>query len=267
MPCIICSFPMHYFFSKQIKGYNLTNPFDYWKCENCGFVISKTHAELSRSDWEKINHLYHSSYQGKDLNPDDLGWIERLQSQAAVLSDLIHIGLLDAADKWLDFACGDGKLSSILKESYDLILLNYDRYMPARKGFLTDNELREKAFDLVITTSVFEHLTKREDYDFIESLVSDDGILGLHTVVCENVPCDPSWFYLLPVHCAFHTNRSMSILFQQWGYKASIYNVDARLWLWFKTNCRKVRAIVNRANVRPKGPEYIYKDGFVDYWK
>jgi hypothetical protein len=92
--------------------------------------------------------------------------------------------------------------------------------------------------------------------------------MGLHTVVCENIPLDPTWFYLLPVHCAFHTNRSMEILLQQWGFKSSLYNIDARLWLFFKSKSNEIEAIIHKANERVASkPKYIFKRGFVNYWK
>jgi hypothetical protein len=266
LKCIICNAPMAFFLSRYFGIYGLDGV-DYWKCQACGFVISKTHLELSEPDWMRLNTEYHRSYQGLDFNPDDERWISRLHAQADVISDLARIGILDSRTKWLDFACGDGKLSSFLKSKHGLTLLKYDRYMPAQPGFLSDRDMVFERFDFVITTSVFEHLTKREDFDYIGSLVSEEGIMGLHTLVCESIPCDPSWFYFVPVHCAFHTNKSMSILFSQWGYGVSIYNVESRMWLWFKSRCKETQAIIEKANERLTGPKYIYKKGFVDYWK
>jgi cyclopropane fatty-acyl-phospholipid synthase-like methyltransferase len=48
------------------------------------------------------------------------------------------------------------------------------------------------SFDFVISTSVFEHLTLREHFDGINKLVYEHGVLGLHTLVRENIPCDPA---------------------------------------------------------------------------
>ncbi len=266
MKCLICSSPMQFFFSKKYDSFDL-GEVEYWKCNGCGFTLSKTHAEMSADTWQRLNYQYHSTYQGNEISPDDPKWIARLNTQAAVISDLADIGLLDTKGRWLDFACGDGKLSDILKEHYDLELLKYDRYMRDAQGFLDDEALVKGSFDFVITTSVFEHFTRRTDFDLVESLVSADGVLGLHTLVCEDVPPDPSWFYLLPVHCAFHTNKSMSILFKQWGYRASIYNVEAQLWLWFRTDPEEIQSIAIKANLRESRPKYVYKADFVDYWK
>ncbi|MGD0276017.1 MAG: methyltransferase domain-containing protein [Syntrophales bacterium] len=265
MRCVICNSSMAYYFSKDFNAFGLTKV-DYWRCPNCGFSMSKTHADMSVSEWTSLNHEYHSTYQGKDVNPDDLRWIARLQSQATVLGDAAIIGLLKGDGQWLDYACGDGKLSELLRNEGHT-LLKYDRYMPRREDYLNDDEINPGRFDFVLTTSVFEHFTLREQFDSVEALVSDNGVLGLHTLVCESIPCDASWFYLLPVHCSFHTNKSMSLLFEQWAYASSVYNVDSRLWLWFKQSVSDIQEYVEYANRRPNGPSYIIKNGFVDYWK
>jgi hypothetical protein len=269
---------MRFYFSKNlIKDYQLELDFvkiggldnvRYVKCEHCGFVLSETHAKLSTEEYEYLNQYFHSRYQGSDGNPDDPRWKERITSQSALIADMVELGLLDKNGHRLDYACGDGSLSEELHESFGIELLCYDKYMHSGNiRYLTDDELKKNNFDLVITTSVFEHLLKREYFDEINSLVSKNGVMGLHTMVRETIPRDPTWFYLLPVHCAFHTNKSMSILFNQWKYQCSIYNVEARIWFWFKSDPDKVESIIQNANKRTGKPLYIFKRGFVDYWK
>lgn len=265
MTCIICRGQTRYYFSKTFNAFRLSRV-DYWRCEECGFTFSKTHVEMTAEEWTLLNIEYHSSYQGSERNVDDPHWIARLTSQAGVLSDAAQIGLLNAGGRWLDYACGDGRLSQLVqKEGHSL--LKFDQYMSRQGGYLADRDLSAGGFDLVLTTSVFEHFTRREQFDSVEALVSHRGVLGLHTLVCERVPCDPHWFYLLPVHCAFHTNESMRRLFDQWGYVSSVYNVDARLWLWFRVPSEILRQQIESATGRRDPPDYIIKAGFVDYWK
>lgn len=257
---------MHFFLTKEFHACGL-DTVDYWQCDQCGFVISKTHVEMDPASWERVNFECHASYQGKESDPRDLKWQARLQHQARMLNDVQAIGLLDRKGRWLDYACGDAKLSSLLHTRHGLTLLNYERYMPKKSSFIDETELGPGRFDFVITTSVFEHFACREQFDFVHALLSAPGVLGIHTLVCEQVPADPSWFYLNPVHCAFHTNRSMEILFRQWGYECSIYQVEAQLWLWFRSRAEEVEAMVQRANRRTDAPAYLFKRGFVDYWK
>jgi hypothetical protein len=246
---------MAWAFSKRFDSYGLTSV-DYWRCSNCGFVISGTHADMSQTEWEDLNRSCHQSYQGSDCNPGDPRWLSRLSSQARVIDDCVQVGLLRSDVDWVDYACGDGKLSELVAQSGHH-LQKYDKYMAHHDGYLSDAELAAGSFGFVITTSVFEHLTKRQEFDAIASLVSDTGVMGVHTLVREAIPQDPTWFYLQPPHCAFHTNRSMEHLFRQWGYSSSIYHVESRLWLWFKTDVRD----------RVDQSKYVYKKGFVDYWK
>ena len=272
MNCLICSQKMYFYFCKSFTERHLSNV-DYYRCENCGFCISKTHVEMSPEAFSEMNIDLHSQYQFTDINPADPRWKSRLQAQADVIADLYQLGLLEHSKPWLDYACGDGSLSDLLATHYRLELQKYDRYLPEQSSYLGPQDIVSGGFDLVITTSVFEHLTKRKHFDEINSLVSDNGVMGLHTMVREVVPQDPTWFYLLPPHCALHTNKSMEILFEQWGYRSSIYHVDSRIWFWFKSDPQRIEEIVGKANDRrnhiaQSAPLcYEFKKGFVDYWK
>jgi hypothetical protein len=92
--------------------------------------------------------------------------------------------------------------------------------------------------------------------------------LVVHTVVGERVPQDPSWFYLTPpVHTAFHTNRSMTVLMEQWGYTCSVYSLKAKSWILLRDDVSRVLGQVDAINRRLKTTWFIAKAGFVDYWK
>lgn len=267
MKCMICNNQMEYYFTKKFD-FSVLKTVEYVKCVFCGFVMSKTHYELSSDDWNTLNKDYHSSYQGNDSNKDDPRWIERLETQAAIIADAEKLGIISRKLPWVDFGCGDGKLSSILKQNYNLDLGNFDRYMNNNE-FLTDEYLTNNTFDFVITTSVFEHLLKREMLEEINSLVSDNGVMGVHLLVAEHIPNDPDWFYLLPVHCAFFTNKAMQILFDDWGYTSSMYSAKSQLWLLLKSDPCTIEPTVNKANSRHdhENFHYHYKRGFMDYWK
>jgi hypothetical protein len=87
-------------------------------------------------------------------------------------------------------------------------------------------------------------------------------------VVCENIPDDPNWFYFKPpVHSAFHTNKSMGILMEQWNYMSSLYCPSAKTWILFKKEPIDLYGFMDRIN-RDFQTDYLYyKKGFVDYWK
>ena len=265
MRCEICQGRCRYDFSKRFDTLGLTEV-EYWRCEGCGFVLSRTHAEMPPQDWEALNERCHAFYQGLEENHLDPRWKSRLGAQAAVVAELAGVGLIDADGSWLDYGCGDGSLSELLARDYGLTLGKYDRYMARDGSYLPSEAARPGAFDFVITTAVFEHLTGRSQMDDIEALVAPGGAFGVCTLVAEHVPSDPKWFYLEPPHCAFFSNAAMDRLFRDWGYRCSIYHVEARLWVWFRSDPAEVAAKVEHLNAQGRGP-YHFKEGFLDYWR
>jgi hypothetical protein len=257
------------YFTKDFGGSFGLNGVDYWKCKVCGLVVSKTHFDMSLKEWEELNVRYHSSFHGTDECEDDPRWIERLTAQSIAISELKRIGILPPYlddFPWMDYACGDGKLVDMLGDK-GLQALKFDRYMNTQNGqYINNEQLKEKKYGVVLNTSFFEHVRNIEPLDEIAGMVAENGVLAVHTMVRESIPNDPTWFYLLPVHCVFYTNKSMQILFDRWKFKASIYHVESRMWFWFKRDVERVREIIEREKNELSG-EYHFKKGFVDYWK
>lgn len=95
---------------------------------------------------------------------------------------------------------------------------------------LPPSEVIAGSFDFLMSSSVFEHLLgNRGDVDKVIGLVKPDGVMGLHTLICEEVPRDPEWHYLLPVHCTLWMNAAMSIVFEKFGFRHCSYNVEAQV--------------------------------------
>lgn len=144
-------------------------------------------------------------------------------------------------------------------------------------SFKNDNQVKYinkenlTKYSIVINSAMFEHITKRTHLEHINSLVKDDGILIIHTLVRENIPKNPNWFYILPVHCSFHTNSSMQILMEEWGYSESIYNPISKCWILFKknnVNCvnKTLSVFVDSTNQLLQQEYFFHKNGFMDYW-
>lgn len=254
---------MEYFFRKRFDRYELEEV-DYLKCPECGFCASKTHFEMTAERWERLNEAFHSDSNQREDNPHNRN--QRYFNQALMIKLMSRHGLL-AEGEWLDWGCGVGSLARQLDGHFDLKLHTYDRYVTPQLNVLVDNELVGKGYDLVVNTAVFEHVRDRATLNEIESYVSAGGALAVHTLVPEAVPENPNWMYLLPVHCAFHTNKSMQLLMEQWGYGCSVYNEHAKLWVMFRDDASVVESKVNDLN-RFVGWQYLhYKKGFMDFWK
>lgn len=261
---MICQSGMQYFFSKIFDQFDL-GEVDYWKCSSCGFVASKTHLEMSDSRWAQLNNDFHLQTHYAEDNPYNRN--QRYFNQALMLSLMRKQGLIPPSD-WLDWGCGVGAVSRLLRDYFDLRLATYDKYFTPDVNAIEASTIQTRHYELVLNTAVFEHVRDRETLDEIESYVKPiSGCLAIHTLVPENVPRDPNWMYLLPVHCAFHTNRSMHILMNEWGYHCSVYNEHAKLWVLFRDDPMAVKSKVSTLN-KAIGWQYLhYKAGFMDYWK
>lgn len=179
---------------------------------------------------------------------------------------MVKHGLLNVG-RWLDWGSGIGAASLLLKNYFDLELLTYDKFYTPLVNSISIDELKPRTFDLVVNTAVFEHVRNRDTLDEIESYVGDTGCFAVHTLIPETVPKDPEWMYLLPVHCAFHTNKSMGILMNDWGYKCSVYNEKSKMWVLFRDKANVIRPKVDELN-KSLGWDYLhFKEGFMDYWK
>ena len=266
MNCLICKKTTKFYFTKQFNKFGLKNV-DYWKCGSCGFTAAKTLYELNDQKWTALNEEFHSSYHFTDECYFDKNWIKRLKIQAKTLALLKNKGLLTQKKPWLDYGCGDGKLSQFLTKN-KVTLLNYDEYPGTHTtNILPLQNLHSHGFDLVVSTSVFEHIRNLETLNKIEHLVSQNGCLAIHTLVREEIPQDPNWFYLLPVHCSLFSNKSMQILFEKWKYEFSLYHVPSRMWFWYRKKPENLEKIITNLNKDHKEKEYFYKSGFMDYWK
>jgi hypothetical protein len=273
MKCLICDSRCDFFLNLSYgKEYaDLTAalpPIELHRCGNCGFVLSKTHAELDDAAWGKLNRDCHHQFESLPLEKKLVNQ-PPYSEQAVMLLYLDKHGVIDLDDA-VDYAAGYGTLSNILLKYHNRRLRIFDRYVSAPDDQLdlrlSESELR--SFKTVINSAMFEHIRRREDLEDVARLVSADGSLVVHTLVRENIPADPDWFYWqFPVHCAFHTNRSMNILMEQWGFRSSVYSPLAKSWAFLRENPAKTEAFVSAFNQEVQCRWFYGKTGFVDYWK
>ena len=259
-------------FQEKNRGGHETSA--YVRCAECGLVVNQTVYEMTKEEWRKVNDR-HKNYQGGNDNPSDPKWIARLRTQARVICGLFRYGVIKRTDKAVDYGCGDGKLSDFILEEYEKqtgekadrpLLRKYDKYMRPNgaEDYCKDEEMIRGTFDFVVSCSVLEHLIGMKDVDDILALVNDEGIIAVHTLVCEEVPDDPDWFYLSPGHCTIWTNKAMTKLYEKYGYAGCAYHVEAQMWFFFK-NQEKYRKL--QAVYKDIPGTWIVSEHFVDYWK
>ena len=196
--CLICAAQTHFFFTKTYPAY-AGSPFpetmqtDYWKCERCGFVISKAQQEMSVAEWSSLNSDWHHYFEN---NPTATGANNQppYADQGLALQMLGKNGIVDLADT-LDYAAGYGTLARFLRKYLSRDINIFDRYVrnnASGLNYIAEDKL--KKYQLVINSAMFEHVVTRSALDEIDALVADDGVLMLHTLICERIPQDPDWF-------------------------------------------------------------------------
>jgi hypothetical protein len=271
MKCQICDSESSYYFSKTYTEPPFSDfmieigTVDYFKCSKCGFVISETHRRLDDAKWNKLNYQFHHHHEnsGVDKEIHQPPYAE----QAMMISFLGKNEIIDTASM-IDYAGGYGRLSNILSKYYGLKLQIFDPYIQADNSgrYISRSELQ--SYNTVINSAMFEHVLSRTDLDRVNGIVDPDGCLIIHSVICENVPKDPNWFYLRPpVHTAFHTNKSMEILMEQWNYRSSIYSPKSKCWVLLRDNITIIKKTITRLNEELQSNWFYCKNGFVDYWK
>lgn len=269
MNCIICNNETNFYFLKQweLPFKEFLKEAEYYRCTNCGFTFSKTLFEMDVNEWVELNTKFHHLIEtpGRKRQGNQPPYLE----QAAMLKLLIENQIIEK-ESMIDFGGGMGTLAKIIQRYFDFSLPVYDPYVHDKENndvvYIKNEDLIKKK--VVFNSALFEHITKREDIELIDSLVDDDGVLIVHTVVCENIPKDPNWFYIVPpVHSALHTNKSMNILMEQLGYISSIYCPTAKCWVLFRKEPNELLRKVESINRELQKDFFIYKNGFVDYWK
>ena len=271
MLCIICGHTTEFYLSKTY----LEPPFDkfmmgispvhYHRCTHCGFVRSKTHADLDPVRWAKLNSDCH--HYSENPESEYRGNQPPYLEQAMMLFLLGKNGIIEV-DDMIDYAAGYGTLSRLLENHFQTQLKIFDPFIQNGDSsrYIIEKDLR--TYQTVINSAMFEHILQRDDLDRVNALVANDGCLVIHTVICETVPKDPNWFYIRPpIHTAFHTNKSMGILMDQWGYHSSIYCPMSKCWVLLKKRDSTVADRLKILNEELKSDYFYFKKGFMDYWK
>lgn len=133
------------------------------------------------------------------------------------------------------------------------------------KSYYTDENIKSRSFDVVVSCSVIEHLVGMEQIDEFFSLAKPEGTICLHTLICEEVPNDPDWFYLTPEgHCTIWTNRAMSEIYKKGNYIGCAYHLESQMWFFFGDCVRYETLKTTKDHILGT---WFFSDQFIDYWK
>lgn len=161
MKCIVCNNALVFYFDKVFDCYGLSTV-HYWRCPACGFVMSRTHCEMSHKDWSHLNLKFHEDVAIMKHNPQNR---PPPYLQQALMLHVSRVADLLSDGAWLDWAAGEAQLSTILLRYFGRRLLNYDKYRQSSLHPVRKEELRKQQFMLVVNSAMFEHVRTRQTLD------------------------------------------------------------------------------------------------------
>ena len=177
----------------------------YYRCKKCGF-ISLDKAFIVDNVREKKHYEKHNnSFECK-------GYVEMFER---FISKAIE-PYLSTINSALDFGCGHTAVLAKLLENRGLEMDIYDYYFFPKKLY------RDKKYDLITSTEVFEHLENPQEVlnDLVQSL-NPNGYIVLMT---QFPPSDDElflkWWYRRDItHIGFFTPNSFEIMAEGLGLK------------------------------------------------
>ena len=211
--CPLCMAEKPIFFY-QSKRVNLVR--DFLQCTNCElvFVPSDFHLTLSQ---QRDRYLEHNN---DPMDSEYRAFLSRLRDPL--------LPLLKEGDVGLDFGCGPGPaLAQMLRESgYKM-----DLYDPL---FWDDNSALEKSYDFVTCTETIEHFSNpASDFALLDSVVKDEGVLGVMTSILYKEVIFEDWYYKLdPTHVSFYTPSTMEWISKKFNW--AIENVYKNVYFFIK---------------------------------
>ncbi len=277
--CPLCHAEANFYFSQEIdKNLNLNiDKNTYYQCSFCKFTFSKSMYELDEENFTHVNKVIHTTFYKKRADYTQLP----PYLQQALLFHILAQHKVINKDSLLDYAAGLGEFSRIAKENFSINASPYDEYLipegPLGQRYISKKQLQESKFSTVFSSAFLEHI---RDFSPIDEMMQcldytdSQGIFAFHTLVCENPPKDPHWFYYSLLHCSVFSNKSMQIFMDKYNFKHSLYSPTAKTWLFFKkdtielcNNSFSIKDFAEKINKVLQFEYFFYKEGFMDYWK
>lgn len=208
MKCKICDKETRFFAKETIlKKYAVS----YFECGSCGFVCTEEPYWLEESYADAITQT-------------DLGLAGRNISLARTVKALV-LSFFDANASFVDYGGGYGLLVRILRDA-GLEFVLHEQYAPNlfAKGFTAnepDTDQEQKAFELLTTFEVLEHLTDPLQ-ELRRMLRFSNNILFTTELLPPSRPKPGEWWYYgleHGQHISFFTEDSLRSLSETLGLR------------------------------------------------
>lgn len=191
----------------------------YYRCGSCGFVYLDDEAVIDSQSEKRHYELHNNSFECT-------GYVEMFEKFIAKAVTPYAKDVQTA----LEFGCGSGPVLAELLRQQGLEVDQYDLY------FYPEKVYEGKAYDLITSTEVFEHL--KEPIKILTMLtqhLAKDGYLILMT---KFPPVDDkvflNWWYRRDVtHISFFTPKSFEVMAKKVGLRV-VTTIDENIVVFQK---------------------------------
>ncbi|MGM0378878.1 MAG: class I SAM-dependent methyltransferase [Bacillota bacterium] len=185
----------------------------YHMCEVCEFVFLDE-SEIVSIDKEK------EVYDQHDNSFESEGYVKMFEN-------FINVAVspfVKEKKEALEFGCGPGPVLAKMLENRGWNVTKYD-------PIYYNNEYKDKKYDLITSTEVFEHFKNPlKEFEKLSNLLKKGGILSIMTLMRPKTKKEfIDWWYIRDkTHIAFYSPKTLYLLGKKFGLKM-IYNNNERL--------------------------------------
>jgi len=177
----------------------------YYRCLSCGFVSLDDDFIIDKNSEKKHYEKHNNSFECT-------GYVKMFETfiNQAILPYRASI------NRALDFGCGHTPVLAELLKRENLNVDHYDYY------FFPKEVYKEKRYDLITSTEVFEHL--KEPKKVLKTLVNSLNDKGYIVLMTQFPPSDDEeflkWWYRRDItHISFFTPQSFEVMADEMGLK------------------------------------------------
>jgi len=201
--CPLCNNLQTYTFSQDKKR-------EYFRCRNCHIIFVP---QIYHLDNEKEKKRYDLHIN----NSNDKNYISFL---SRIINPLISY--ISPYSNGLDFGCGPGPILKKILCDYNYNIDEFDIY------FKNDSHLLNKKWDFIVSTEVFEHLSKPYDVLLqLWSILNYNGIILIMTNLYHNEIDFKSWYYKGdPTHISFFSKETFQWISREINCNIEFFDKD-----------------------------------------
>jgi len=175
----------------------------YFHCSNCDLIFMD-HVFIIDSTAEKTRYSLHCN------SPDNTGYVNMFERFIEVAVKPFGTGLKNG----LDFGCGPGP---VLSQMLTQMGINMDIYDPY---FYNNLAIKEKKYDLITATEVFEHLKNPGlEIGFLKERLNHGGLLAIMTLFHDQCDFKTWWYRRDSTHIGFYSTKTCHWIANHFDFK------------------------------------------------